>query len=326
MRSAKSGSSAVGDEAGARRVEVAVAAAALLVHVEALGDEDRELVAGAGHGDVEETALLLDLVAGAGRHVARDAAVDAVEDEHRVPLLALGRVDGGEDQVVLVEVRRAGLVAGRVRRVEGEVGEEALAGGIGLGDALELDEVGGAHRGIVMEPFEVRLVPEADTLDLGGPGRGLGKRGVERGEGRPVPGRAGRRRETGNGGATVGGFGDSIEEAAGDGRADAGDELQEPEAGDAIARVLGKAEAGEHVLDVGGVEEFQPAIFDEGDVPAGQLQLKAGAVMRGAEEHGLALQEHPGLAVLEDALDDRACLVGLVAHRNQLGQVGGEAA
>ena len=98
------------------------------------------------------------------------------------------------------------------------------------------------------------------------------------------------------------------------------------EAGDAVARVLGEAEAGEHVLDVGGVEEFQPAIFDEGDVAAGELQLQPGAVVRGAEEHGLALQEHPGLAVLEDALDDGARLVGLVAHRHQLGQVGGEPA
>ena len=61
------------------------------------------------------------------REVGRDAAVDGVEHEHRLPFLALGRMDGREDQIVLVEQRRAGLVAGGVRRIERELGQEALA-------------------------------------------------------------------------------------------------------------------------------------------------------------------------------------------------------
>ena len=67
---------------------------------------------------------------------------------------------------------------------------------------------------------------------------------------------------------------------------------------------------------------FRPPILDEGDVAAGELQLQRGAVVRGAEQHRLALEEHPGLAVLEHALGDAARLVGLVADADQLGQVG----
>jgi hypothetical protein len=55
-----------------------------------------------------------------------DAAIDHVEDEHRPPLLALGRVDRRQHQPVLVSVA-ARRVAGRARRIEREVLEEAGA-------------------------------------------------------------------------------------------------------------------------------------------------------------------------------------------------------
>ncbi len=62
---------------------------------------------GAGHRHVEQPALFLDLLVEPVRQVGRDAAVDRVEHVHRLPFLALGRVDGRQDQVVLVEQRRA---------------------------------------------------------------------------------------------------------------------------------------------------------------------------------------------------------------------------
>ena len=64
---------------------------------------DVELVAGARAGDVEQPAFLFDLVGAAGGHVGGDVAVGGVDDVHHVELEALGRVHGGEDQVVLVE-------------------------------------------------------------------------------------------------------------------------------------------------------------------------------------------------------------------------------
>ena len=53
-----------------------------------------------------------------------------------------------------------------------------------------------------------------------------------------------------------------------------GRKLQHAEAGDAVARILGEAQERQHVLDVRGVEEFQPAEFDEGDVAPRQLDLE----------------------------------------------------
>ena len=71
-------------------------------------------------GDLDQLRL-------AGGELGREAAVDHVEQVHRVPLHALGGVDGGQHQVVLVERRAARQVAGGVRRVEGQLGDEALA-------------------------------------------------------------------------------------------------------------------------------------------------------------------------------------------------------
>ena len=53
---------------------------------------------------------------------------------HAAPLLPLGRVDRRQDQVVVVQCRGAGLVAGRRRRVERDLGQEALARRIGRCD------------------------------------------------------------------------------------------------------------------------------------------------------------------------------------------------
>ena len=100
-------------------------------------------------------------------------------------------------------------------------------------------------------------------------------------------------------------------------RAEAGQELQEAKAGDAVARVLGQAKAREHVLDVGGLEEFQAAEFHERDVAPRQLELERGAVMRGAEEHRLRLERHARLAILEQRVGDEARLVGLVADGDE---------
>ena len=116
--------------------------------VEALRHHQHQRVLGARHGDVEQPALLLDLLGAAGRHVGGDAAVDDVEDVDRLPLLPLGGVDGRQDQVVLVEQRHAGLRTRSPRRIEREVGQERFARGIARGDAHELVEIAGAHHGV----------------------------------------------------------------------------------------------------------------------------------------------------------------------------------
>ena len=106
------------------------------------------------------------------------------------------------------------------------------------------------------------------------------------------------------------------------GRADAGQKLHQPEAGDPVARVLHKPQQGEHVLDVRGIEELEAAELHEGNVAAGQLHLERPAMMRGPEQHRLLLEADAGLAVRQHLLDDVAGLVGLVAHGDQLRPLG----
>jgi hypothetical protein len=67
---------------------------------------------------------------------------------------------------------------------------------------------------------------------------------------------------------------------------------------------------------VGGIEKLEPAEFDERNVAAGKFDFERTAVARCPEQHRLLLQQHAGFAVLKDALDDAAGLVGLVAHRH----------
>ncbi len=57
-------------------------------------------------------------------------------------------------------------------------------------------------------------------------------------------------------------------------RADARQQLQHAEAGDAVARILGQAQHGQQVLDVRRIEEFEPAELHERDVAARQLDLE----------------------------------------------------
>ena len=175
------------NEARARCVDVAVAPRRLAVRIEALRHDEVQRVPGPRHRDVEQPPLLVDLVLRAGAEIGRNAAVDDVEHEHVLPFLALGRMDGGEDQVVLVEMRRAGAVAGRVRRIEREIGQEALARGIAGGDLLELHEVGAAHGGVLVDALQMRLVPEADIFEIGRPAADLrAQPGKQLDESRPV--------------------------------------------------------------------------------------------------------------------------------------------
>src|SRR5207237_6593840 len=140
----------------------------------------------------------LELGGGAGSQVGRHAAVDHVEDVHRLPFLALGRVDGRQDQIVLVQQRHTGLVAGRVRRIQGEFRQEAFARGISAGYLFKLNEVGAPDLGVFVDAVQVWFVPEAgalqvrwpfrisevsDRLDEGGPivaGAGRGRKGTKR--------------------------------------------------------------------------------------------------------------------------------------------------
>ena len=302
-----------------------VAVGVLAVREEALRHDEVQVVLGARHGDVEQAPLLLDLGGRAGAEIGGDAAVDDIEDEHRFPLLSLGRMDGRQDQIILVLQRRAGFVAGGVRRIEGQLGEEALARGIASGDLLQLHEIGATRCGVLVHAFEVRVVPVAGVGDLRRP---AGAADVQRQHCLDEAGplrleHARRRRHLVQNGDRMRSFLHAVEDALRRRRTDARHELQEAEAGDAVARVFGKAQQRQQILDVRGVEELQTTELHKGNVALGELDLERARMMRGAEQHGLVLQQGTGLAVLQHALDDVARLVRLIADGNEARALGG---
>src|SRR6185312_15244051 len=176
----------VGDEARARREDVAIAEAALLANEETQGMDQHQRALGPGHRHVKQAALLFDLLGLAGRQVGGDATVSHIENRYAVPFLPFGRMDRRQDQVVLVEVRLPRLGPRRLRRIERQVGEKTLARGGGRRQLLELLEIAEPHAGVVVESLEVRLVPTADETHLGRAGNGGRQLAKQIGEGRPV--------------------------------------------------------------------------------------------------------------------------------------------
>ncbi|MNY13187.1 hypothetical protein D3C86_1463070 [compost metagenome] len=220
--------------------------------VEALRHHDVEVVLGARHRHIEQPAFFLDLFRGARGEVGRHAAIHRIEHVDRLPLLALGRMDRRQDQVVLVARGHAGFIAGRARRIERQFGQEALARGIGGRDPLDLLEIGLPRGGIVVNALQMRQVPRHHLLELRWPRRGRrhqpARQGDQLGPGRRGGGRGleGFQRQK-----RLGGRFQPPQHARGGFRAHAGQQLQGAEAGHAVARILQPAHHGHHVLDVG---------------------------------------------------------------------------
>jgi hypothetical protein len=90
----------VGNEAAARRINMAVALGILAMREKALWNHKMEIVLGAGHRDIEKAPLLLYLGRGADAEVRRNASIDDVEHEDRSPFLAFGGMDGRKGHFV----------------------------------------------------------------------------------------------------------------------------------------------------------------------------------------------------------------------------------
>ena len=91
-----------GDEAAAPGKDMPVAGAGLLMGIEALRHNQVQLILRPGHGHVKEAALLFDLVGRAGSKVGRNAAIDHIQDGDRLPFLTFRRMNGREDQIILI--------------------------------------------------------------------------------------------------------------------------------------------------------------------------------------------------------------------------------
>ena len=78
-------------------------------------------------------------------------------------------MNGRKDQIILVEQRHPGLVAGRVRRIERELGQKPFSRGIPTRDLFELDQVGAPRDGVIMQAFEMWLVPQTGARQFSRP-------------------------------------------------------------------------------------------------------------------------------------------------------------
>jgi hypothetical protein len=143
-----------------------IAAAGLLVDVKALRHQNVELVLCTCHRDIEQAAFLFDFLSGTSRKIGRDAAIDGIQHEYCGPFLTFCRMDRRQDEIVLIKERRASLVARCVGWVERELRQETFAIRIARGDLFELHQIGFAGGRVVMDAFEVGLIPSPHRFDL----------------------------------------------------------------------------------------------------------------------------------------------------------------
>ena len=94
------------------------------------------------------------------------------------------------------------------------------------------------------------------------------------------------------------------------GRADPGHQLHHPESSDAVARIFDEAQQRQHVLDVGGLQEFEPAELHERNVAAGEFHFERSAMVRGAKQDRLLFQRGAAFAVLQHAARHGSNLAG----------------
>ena len=211
------------------------------------------------------------------------------------------------------------------RRVEHQIREQARSRRVAGGGRLDLLEIGEPGLGVVVAaPHDgVEELPQPRHLRSGGRGRRRATRPRRRAAGRrprprrrapPVPppgaapaGWARRRRRRPHT--------ELIGQARRGDRPDAVEEAPRPPPGQLVPRVVEHPQQRQQVLHVGGLEEPQAAVLHVRDVAAGQFQLEQVGVPGGAEQHGLAPQIDPLVAVGEHPVGHRGRLVGLVAAR-----------
>lgn len=87
----------------------------------------------------------------------------------RFPFPFLGGVNRREDQVIVIIQRHIGLIACRFRRVRCQIGQEDLGRSVARGNLFELNKVGAARVSILMDPFQMRFIPDLREVQRSGP-------------------------------------------------------------------------------------------------------------------------------------------------------------
>jgi hypothetical protein len=116
----------VRDEPAAARINVLIAKLTLVKRVKPLRNDKVQFILGPRHCDIQQPPFFFDLFRGTGCQVRRNAAIDDVQDPDDPPFLPLGRMNGGQDRVIVVEGICASPATRRVRRIEGQLSEKPV--------------------------------------------------------------------------------------------------------------------------------------------------------------------------------------------------------
>ncbi len=265
---------------------------------------DRQVLLGAGEGDIEQPPLLFEPVLVAQRHVGWQVAVCRMAHCDRPPLATFGRVNGGDRHVLVVEVGFDRVITGSLRWVEDEFGEESRPLRIRRRGHGELVEIGQPCSGVAVLMGEHGLAEQTQPIDLDrGPAIGRRRqihavlpcraqqlRVVVRGDRQPdvavekAPQRGVRvaPRDT-----------KLVEHPGHRGRPDSRKAPKHPTPRQLVAWVVEHTQQRHDVFDVRSLEELEPPVLHERNVPPSQLQLEVIAVMTGAKEHRLIRERDP---------------------------------
>ena len=110
-----------------------------------------------------------------------------------------------------------------------------------------------------------------------------------------------------------------VQEPSRDARANARQKLQNAEGHHPVKGIFSPAQHREQILDMGRFQEFEPAKFDERDVPAAELDFENSTVMACAKEYSLLLQRHAFFPVGKHAFHDELGLRRIVLNRDKSG-------
>ena len=218
-------------------------------------------------------------------------------------------------QVVVVDLRRPGIVAADCGRVEGEPGDE-LAEVAGI--VRRWPRAGRGRRGAALHPDRSPAPAAAVAPGTAAPARtpqssrvaaaiAPASRPDRRGR---VPARRRQRaRSSGHvrqrpGPSAVRPVASSAVRRTGVHLADAGVQSEQPVPGDLVARIRTDAQRGDEVLDVRGLDEPQPAVLHERHAPVRELELELTAVAGRAHQHRLIAQRLPFLVRGENGVRD----------------------
>ena len=270
-------------------------------------------------GHVEQPKLLVHGLRLAEGIAGGQHAVERVDDEDRVKLQPLRRVDRREDERRLVLLERLHVQRRELDRIERQGGEKLRAAREAVGQPAEVLQILRALRIVlVILPLEDRLVIPEHRLHLPGEGRPRPTKGAERLEKRRQrldvlrPERPVFEHER-----ILRLRGDPADEVLRRLRPDALDELKDAVPRDGVLRVFGHFQMRQHVLDVRRLAEFEAAVLHERDVPAVEFDFEVVRVEAAPEEDGHAVEGDALLAQFEHHLADEPALEAVVRRGHQ---------